>query len=208
MIILILGPQGSGKGTQAKLLSEKFGFSYVSTGDVLREVAKTDKKINEMLKSGKYISDEVVLNLLKKFLDEKGSYDNLLLDGVPRRITQYEKLIKMLGRIDLAINLTISKKETVRRLSARRLDPKTGIIYNLVTSPRPPKGVNISSLVQRSDDKPDAIASRLREHEMETKPLIELLAKEGILVEVDGERPIDVIHRDLVKIIKARDKRW
>ncbi len=204
MNIIILGPQGSGKGTQGKLVAQQFGLNYVSMGDVFREAATDNEELDRTMESGKLLPDGVVMSSLQKYLEERGFEDNLVLDGVPRRISQYEALKNMLGKIDLAILLDISREETIKRLSARRQDPKTGEVYNLATSPKPPAGIDPSTLIQRDDDKSEAINKRLDEYEKDTKPLVNLLSNIGILVKVNGERSIEEIHNDLIKIIESK----
>lgn len=202
MIVLLLGPQGSGKGTQGKLLAEKLNLSYLSTGDVFRSMISKRPDIAEVMKSGKLLSDEVVLGVFNDYIKENPS-ENLIIDGVPRRLSQYEALKKVLGAIDLAILLKISREETVRRLSARRQDPVTGKIYNLITNP-PGNEVNVEMLVHRDDDKPEAINVRLDEYEKDTIPMLDKMKSDGILVELDGERTIEEIHKDIISIVGDR----
>lgn len=210
MKIIIFGPQGSGKGTQAKLLSEKFNLFYFESGDFLREKAKTDSRIDEIIhKRGEMIPDEEMFLLFKDYLTEKlPNLDNFVLDGFPRSLKQYELLSSWLKekgeKIDIAILLSISDTESVRRLSARVVCEKCGTVYNLITNPPPGGKCSCGgNLVQRLDDTPEAIKKRLGDYHRVTFPLIEVLKKEGILVEVNGERPIEVIFQDLVKIVSG-----
>ena len=209
MNILLLGPQGSGKGTQAKLLMERFGFYYLSTGDLLREINKTDDKLREMMSKGIFIPDEMTFGYVTKYLEEKGIFDNIIFDGFPRSIKQYELIKGWLARkstkINICINLVISEEETIRRLSARRMDTTTGKIYNLITEPAGPE-VDQSKLVQREDDKPESIRKRLGWTKTLTGPLLELLESEIEVIEVNGERPIEPIQADLVGIINEKVK--
>src|SRR3990172_8122010 len=164
MNILLIGPQGSGKGTQARILCEKFNFFYFESGGFLRKVAQKDEGLRKSLAEGDLVPDREMTSYLTAFFDQKNLYDDIIFDGFPRTLNQYGFFKKWLldknVNLDLVIVLKIGESETVRRLSARRMDPATGAIYNLGTDP-PPQGVDQSKLVQRDDDAPDAIKKRL-----------------------------------------------
>ena len=167
-----------------------------------------DKHIDEIInKKGELIEDGEMFSYMSRHLEKKvHTGQGVLLDGYPRSITQYELLKEWLKergtKVDRAIFLDISEKESVRRLSARRISKKTGKIYNLVTNP-PPSGSG--RLIQRPDDKPAAIRKRLALYKKITEPLIKIFEKEGILVKVDGERPIDTIFKDIVDRLGVND---
>lgn len=205
MNILLIGPQGSGKGTQARLLTEKFNFFYFESGAYLRRIAEDHPDLKEWLATGKLVPDKEMTSYLSAFLDKNNLYDNVIFDGFPRTLVQYRFWKNWLDdkkvSLDLVIVLEIDKAETVRRLSARRQDPETGKIYNLITDP-PPEDVDQSKLIQRDDDKPAAIEKRLSMYHENTVPLIEQLKRDTKVVTVDGARPIDVIADELEKLVK------
>lgn len=210
MNIIILGPQGSGKGTQAKLLSEKLNLFYFESGRFLRELSKKRPEIGERIDKGHLVADEEMFSLVSEDLEEKNSQgDNMILDGYPRSIKQYELLeewLKKKGKdIDYAILLEISQKESIRRLSARRMDKTTGKIYNLITDP-PGKDIKRENLIQREDDKPEAIRQRLKDYKKVTEPLIKKLKEEGKLIEIDGEQPIETIFSQIIEKLGVKDE--
>lgn len=202
MNLIILGPQGSGKGTQARLLSDKMGLFYVESGGLLREAAKKDSAIDKTInKKGQLLPDEVTFGIVRDFLEEKLPQPrNLLLDGYPRSLRQYQLIRDYLSqkgtKIDKAIFLDISDTEAVRRLTSRRICSSCGEVYNLITNaPKTPEVCDKcgGKLIQREDDKPELIEERLRLYRASTEPLVRELEKEGILVNVNGEQPIETI---------------
>lgn len=208
MNILLLGPQGSGKGTQARLLCEKYGFFYFESGAYLRKIAQTNSEVKKFLAEGKLVPDKELTSYLTAFLDQENLYDDIIFDGFPRTLGQYSFwknwLLDKNVKLDLVIILEIDEEETIKRLAARRLDPETGNIYNLITD-LPPSDVDQSKLVQRDDDKPEAIKTRLRLYRESTEPLIAELKKEAKVVEINGERPVEEIFSDLVKVVDEND---
>ena len=208
MNILLLGPQGSGKGTQARKLCEKYNLFYFEAGGFLRELAKKNESLQKTLSQGNLVPDAEMASYVASYLDEKGLYDGIIFDGFPRTSVQWVVFKSWLKQKNVSLNLvlvlTIGEDETVRRLSARRMDPKTDRIYNLVTDP-PPAGVDAATLIQRQDDKPDAIKKRISWYKSEVLPLINELKKDIEVVEIDGQRPIEVIFSNLTKIV---DEKW
>lgn len=206
MNLLVLGPQGSGKGTQAEHLAKKFELVYLEMGSLLRQLAKSDPEIDRLInKEGKLVPDDKTAEIFTKFLSENplGNKKGLVLDGFPRTPKQYEFVKNYLGaigqKLDWAIFLEISEKSSIERLSARRTCSVCGKVYNLLTNP--PRGIVCDEcggeLIQREDDKQEAIKRRLQIYKERTRPLIEVLEQEQILIRIDGEREIETIFEDI-----------
>lgn len=209
MIILILGPQGSGKGTQAQIIAENLSAFYFDSGAFLREIAKTNPQIDQIVnKRGELIPDDMMLNLVTQKLD--GAMDQtVILDGFPRTAYQYQKFSNWLGqigkKIDLAFLLEIPETETVKRLSARRICDKCGEIYNLITNP-PAVADQCKCggrLTQRPDDTPSAIEERLSWYRTQVTPLVNELVSQGILIKIDGTRSIEQVAADIARNIAS-----
>jgi adenylate kinase len=210
MNIIIFGPQASGKGTQAKFLAEKLGLFYVSTGDLFRQLSKTNSEVKNLVEKGELPSDDLAFSLLTKFIETNHkNYDNIIFDGFPRNVNQFfllkSWLSKHSSKVDNAILLNIGDEEAIRRLSARRICTNCKEIFNLIT--KPPKNKDMcdkcgGELFQREDDKVEAIEKRLKLYREVTKPLIDIFNKERIFVEVNGERPIEKISEELLNILQ------
>ena len=210
MNLILLGPEGRGKGTQAELLVQKYGLNYVEMGKILRSIAESDnqyaKIVKEMIDKGELVPDEYVRLIAWDHINKQDKEKGWLFDGYPRSLEQYEYLEDMLRKfgkkIDWVVYLFISPEESIRRLSARRTCEKCGEIFNLVTNP--PKNPEICDkcggrLGQREDDQPGAIKRRLELFNERTKPILEKARQENILMEVNGERPIDIINDEIVQ---------
>ncbi len=203
MNILLIGPQGSGKGTQARLIKEKYSMSSFDMGAFLREEAKSNPEIKSLIEKGSLLSDDVINSLVSGYLSEKNLYDGIIFDGYPRRVGQLTALQSFLkehgSKLDCTVYINIPEQETLKRLSARRINSETGEIYNLITNP-PSKDVDIEKLIHRADDKPEAIKKRLDEYRKDTEPLIaELKATDTYFVEIDGTQSIESIHREIIR---------
>jgi len=213
MNIIIIGPQGSGKGTQAELIAEHYDLLHIESGEILRDLAKSNKRIDKMVDSGAIVPDKETLKYISNYINErKWGYDNIIFDGYPRKRSQYKLLTSWLEKkgmqIDLVIYLEIDDKEAVRRLSARRVCEKCGEVYNLIT--KPPKNKLKcrcgGKLIQRDDDEPRIIQKRLGTFHKRTEPILKLIKKDGTLFKVDGERPIEVIFDEIVSVVDKHVK--
>lgn len=190
--IALLGPPGAGKGTQAKLLAETTGLIHLSTGDILREEVARSTALGQAAKGwmdkGDLVPDDLVVDMIRERVTRA---DGFILDGFPRTVVQAEALAEITS-LDGAINVALSREEVIRRLSSRRVCQDCGKIYNLLFNP-PEMDMRCdacgSLLFLRNDDQPDVIKNRYDVYAQETAPLIEYYSKQGLLYEVDGERP-------------------
>lgn len=210
MNIVILGSPASGKGTQAQLLSKEYGLYHLQTGDIAREIAQKDDRIRSIIDSGKLVPDEEMTMYVMDVLHEhKSDMKNILFEGFPRFITQYEALENFLKNkgddIDAVISLEIDKDEAIKRISARRICNKCGEVYNLITNPPEVEGKCRcgGDLIQREDDKPEAINVRFEYYKNNTKELIDYLDRKKKLIKIDGSKPIDEV---FASIKNALDK--
>jgi len=215
MNIILLGPQGSGKGTQAEMLVKKYGMNYVEMGNILRSIAASDNQyagvVKKTIDKGDMVEDEYVRLIAWDHINKQDKEKGFLFDGYPRSMPQYEHLQDMLRKfgkkIDRLIYLNISQEESVRRLSARRICKKCGEIYNLITNPPVTAGECDKckgELIQREDDQPEAIRHRLQLFSERTEPILERARQENILMEINGERPIEQIYEEIVSRIWTR----
>jgi len=210
MNFILIGPQGSGKGTQAELLVKKLGLTYFSPGEVFREMAKQNtplgRRIDEFInKRGVLVPDDIMLEVLGDFFAKKDLAKGILIDGFPRNVVQAKLFDKWLAsrklEIDKVIFINISRRESIRRLSSRLICPKCEAVFNTLTKlPKKDKICDVchTELVQRVDDRPAAIAKRLAVFQKETAPLIDFYERKGVLEKFNGERPIEAIFADIL----------
>lgn len=204
MNIILIGAQGAGKGTQAQLLAEKYGWSHLSTGKLYREAVHKKEpfimKIQESVDKGGFIPDKLVLKLVKENLSDKGN----LFDGIPRTLEQAEALDEFV-QIDLVIELKLSDKDSVKRLSQRRECSQCRAIFGAENPPRKEGVCNRcgGKVIQRADDKPEAIKKRLELYHELTEPLLEYYKPRKIVHSVDASKNIDTVFKDVCKVIES-----
>lgn len=210
--LILLGAPGAGKGTQAQRLAVRFGIPQISTGDMLRaarrEGTPLGKKAEEYMNKGQLVPDEVVIGLVEERLQRPDAKPGFILDGFPRTIPQAEALdgvLAKLGRAPLkVIDVQVPEAVLVERLGGRLSCPKDGASYHVKFTP--PKVDNVcdvcgTALVTRADDKPEAIAQRLREYHDKTAPLVAYYQKGGVLKSIDGVGELEVVLDRLVRAL-------
>ena len=212
MRLIFLGPPGSGKGTQAKIIASKIGAKHISTGDILREavVAVTDLglKAKKYMDAGELVPDEVLLGLVEEVLSDDNTASSFILDGFPRTIPQAEGLEdifnKLKIKLDWAVLLNVPDRAIVERLTARMFCVNCKADYNLKTKLPKNEGVcdNCGGrLVQRDDDKEAVIMNRLKVYHDATEPIVEFYSNHAALKSISGDRGFDEITNDIVAAV-------
>ncbi len=211
-----MGPPGSGKGTQAKMLAERAGLTHLSTGDILREAissgSELGSKARDAVEGGKLVSDDVLYDIVEARLKELESDNCFILDGFPRNLRQAEFLESILPRlgigIDAAVLLDVPRESLLRRLSGRRVCSRCGKEYHLEFSPPKVEGICDvcgQGLYQREDDKPDKIEKRLKIYDEATFPMVNFYRDMGLLVEIEADGGMeDVLQRILDSLGKGK----
>ena len=196
---IIMGIQGSGKGTQAKLLAEDLALEHVSVGDIFRwnvqHHTKLGAQVKRIMASGHLVDDDLVESVVRDRLAEHDWNYGFIVDGFPRNARQAEFFLETYD-IDGVINLHLPDDEVVRRVMARRLCSQCGLDYNLMAHrPQRPDTCDVchGALVARADDNPEALAVRLAEYHEETKPLIEIFERKEFVATFDATRPVDEV---------------
>jgi len=212
MNLILIGPQGSGKGTQGELLTKTYNLTLIEMGSVIRKAAIEPTYRGKLLNSwvnqkGKLLPDGIVFGIFTNYLERLGVYNGLILDGYPRSVKQFSLLEDYFANrgqiIDLAICLDIPIELTIKRLTNRLVCTRCGEIYNLETNP-PPKDSLCKcggKLTKRIDDQPEAIKTRLEYFHQITQPLLTILDEKGILVQIDGSHEAGEVFRLIQKVL-------
>jgi len=208
MNVIIFGPQGSGKGTQAEFIEKEFKLYHLSMGEELRKEIKKKsaigKKIESIMAKGDLVPHSITNTIALNISKDKKNTNGIIFDGYPRASEQWEFARKNF-KIDAAIELSLSEKESIRRIASRRICPKCGRNYNLIYIKPKVEGLcddDKTKLVQRDDDKPEAIKDRLDIYHSQTEPLKKEYSKLGILHVINGEQPIKKVTSEIFKILK------
>lgn len=207
MRLVLFGPPGAGKGTQARLLEERRGLVQIATGDIIREALKEEtplgKKAKSYVEAGELVPDSLVRDLAENAIAEEGG-DDFVLDGYPRTDQQAEWLTEFAEEndcpLDVVISLSVPDEVIVQRLSRRRVHTETGDTYHLDHDP-PPEDVDPANIVQRDDDQPETVRNRLSVYRDETEPLEAYYENRGLLVQVDGEGDIEEVYGRIAEVL-------
>lgn len=216
MHILLMGPPGAGKGTQAAKLIDHLKVPHISTGDMFRAAVKEGtelgKKAKEYMDAGKLVPDEVTIGIVKERLMKPDCKKGFILDGFPRTVIQAEALDKSLAdmniKLDRVVNISVSDDELVERLAGRRVCKACGQTYH--SRFNPPACENTcdkcqGEVYQRADDKEETVKKRLDVYHAQTKPLIDYYSKRGLYVEINGEQDIDKVFQDLCQRLASEN---
>ena len=204
MKLIFIGPQGSGKGTQAKKIARKLSICHISTGDLFRQTkGELKKEIDKYIKKGNLAPDKLTIKILQEKLNHPDCEKGFILDGFPRNLKQAQELDKI-TQIDKVILIYISDEESIKRISGRRICKSCNINYNIITEPKPTHETKCDLcgyvLIQREDDTQEAIKKRLEIYHKDTKHIIEHYKEK--LIKINGEQSIDKVMEDILQKIQ------
>jgi len=213
MNLIMLGPPGAGKGTQAAMLAKRLAIPHVASGDLFREAlqAKTELglKAKSYMERGELVPDELTIAMIRERLLQPDCDEGMILDGFPRTIEQAEALKGLLAEqgktIEAALFIDAPEEELVRRLSSRWTCRKCQAVYNVISNPPREKGkcdVCGGELYQRIDDEPDTVRNRIRVYWDQTSPLIDYYRDEGLLTTIESEGGIDHVHEKILSALR------
>ena len=213
--VVLFGPPGAGKGTQAKRLTQAIGIPHISSGDLFRRHVSEESDLGKLAKSyldkGMLVPDDVTIEMIAERLAEPEFVDGAVLDGFPRTIAQAEALDALLQKRGAALGMVadvrVRPETLVRRLSGRWTCQAHGHIYNIENQPPARAGVcdlDGSPLIQRDDDRPETVEKRIRVYLEETAPVEQHYRQRGLLYEIDGEQPVEQVTQALIDEIERR----
>lgn len=213
MNLLIMGPPGAGKGTQAVEVAKELQIPHISTGDMLREAVKQGtemgKKAKEYMDKGQLVPDEVIIGVVKERLGQPDCKAGFLLDGFPRTLPQAEALdetLKNMGiKIDAVINISVPRERIVARITGRRVCRACGDTYHVTNKPPQESGKCDKcggELYQRSDDTEETVNKRLDVYEAQTQPLLDYYGRQGLVKDINGDQEIGKVLQDILDTLK------
>ncbi|MGC8596234.1 MAG: adenylate kinase [Candidatus Kryptoniota bacterium] len=213
MRLILFGAPGVGKGTQAKILSEKFNIPHIATGDILREAVRNNTELGKEAKSfmdkGELVPDSVMFGIIRERLKQTDTANGFILDGFPRTLPQAEELEKVFSelgiKLDAVVSIEVDNTEIVKRLSARRTCRSCGSIFNLLVdkiedSICPKCG---GELYQRDDDRPDTVQRRLEVYDRQTSPVKNFYELRNILKKVDGTGSVEEVTSGIINVVNV-----
>ncbi len=207
MRILLIGPPGSGKGTQASRIQDRLGIPHISSGDILREAVSKEtalgKSANYYMSNGELVPDDIVIEIIMERIKRPDAKEGFLLDGFPRTVPQAEALENALAKCDLTVDhvlrIEVPDDKIIARVSGRRIDPKTNEIYHVEFNPPPPEIAD--RVIQRNDDNEETVRKRLEKYRADTAQLIDYYEKKGILKRISGVGTLDEVQRRIFEAI-------
>lgn len=216
MRVVLLGPPGSGKGTQAAFIKKEYGIPHISTGDIFRkeisEKTPLGIEANKYIENGQLVPDDITIGIVKDRIMEDDCKRGFLLDGFPRTVCQAEALSKLLDEENMAlngvVNIKVPDESLINRLSSRRVCNSCGASYNLVFNPPKREGICdhcSSKLIHRDDDTVETVKKRLVVYEKSTKPLIEYYEKKGLLADINGDQDIAKVFQDICNALGSEN---
>ena len=214
MRLIMFGPPGVGKGTQAKLLSEEFGVPHISTGDMLRatvtEGTELGKKAKAIMDAGQLVPDDVMIGIVREVLSSSKVKNGFILDGFPRTVEQAQALVTLFDELHIknykVINFIVNEAEIIRRLASRLMCVNDGKIYNKLTdgvtteTPCPACG---GKLIERKDDTEETVRKRLAVYHSTTEPVMEFYKKRGVIVQIDGMSSVEFVQEEIKQLVGA-----
>lgn len=214
MRLVLLGPPGAGKGTQASAIVKKYNIPHISTGDIFRENIKQGtelgKRAKEYIDKGLLVPDDIVVSIVKDRILEKDCKNGFLLDGFPRTLNQGEalddELSQMNLKLDKVININVEKEVLIERTIGRRICKDCGATYHIKFNPPVKEGICDNcggKLYQRDDDTQETVEKRIEVYQKQTKPLIDYYTKKGLILNVDGTKKISEIFDEIVEALEG-----
>ena len=204
---IIMGPIGSGKGTQAALLCKVYNLVHISVGDIFRwniqSHTKLAARIQRIMNAGQLVSDDIVEEVVRARLDQHDWNYGFVLDGFPRSVTQATFFLESYD-IDAVVNIEVPNEAVIERMLSRRLCSKCGLDFNLISHrPKIADTCDVCGgrLVSRQDDNPNAIQERLKEYHVKTQPIIDLFRRKELVVMADGTQSVDAVHKQICKML-------
>ncbi|MGI6205156.1 MAG: adenylate kinase [Anaerovoracaceae bacterium] len=210
--IVLLGPPGAGKGTQAERIIEKYGIPQISTGDIFRANIKNGtqlgKKAKEYMDRGDLVPDELVVDLVKDRLNQDDCKDGFMLDGFPRTVFQAQELDKIMNekglKINCVLNIDVAPEKLVKRIAGRRVCRQCGATYNVVSKPTKVEGICDKcggEVYQRADDNEETVQNRIKVYFNQTAPLIDYYKESKVLSNINGDQPMEDVFSEIVKVL-------